>query len=245
VTNATAASVDVAVEAKVVATATAGVYNMELRASDGTITTINNITGSASAAADRGDIFNVGNAAGHSLTWNLASGGTVSITWGTVSVTSADIGDVATLQLQGRQAAVTTDMALTFQIGQNEGQIMKFGIQTMTADALHLEVASVLGATDAASRTNSQNMIGVIDEALRKVNIQRARMGAVQNRLEHSIANLNVASENLSASNSRIRDTDVAKESANLTRSQILVQAGTAMLAQANSTSQNALSLLR
>jgi len=102
-----------------------------------------------------------------------------------------------------------------------------------------------VGTTDAASRIAAQNMIGTVDEALRKVNTQRARMGAFQNRLEHTIANLNVASENLSASNSRIRETDVAYESAQLTRSQILVQAGTAMLAQANAGSQNALSLLR
>ena len=162
-----------------------------------------------------------------------------------MSVTAADAGDVATLQLTGLQQAVTIDRDLTFHIGQNEGQIIKWGAQAMTAQSLHLEVTSVLGTTDAASRTNAQNMIGTIDEALRKVNIQRARMGAFQNRLEHTIANLNVASENLSASNSRVRDTDVAHESAQLTRSQSLVQAGTAMLAQANAGSQNALSLLR
>jgi flagellin len=239
VINFLAASVDVALESKVVATATAGMYNMEIRGSDGTITVLDDITGVVTPAK------NLFTGAGVPTNIALASGGNVQITWGSVSVTSADIGDVATLQLQGRQDSVTTDMALTFQIGQNEGQIMKFGVADMSAKALHLEVGSVLGTSDQGSRTQAQNLIGVLDEALRKVNIQRARMGAVQNRLEHAIANTNVSAENLDASNSRIRDTDVAFESAQLTRGQILVQAGTAMLAQANATSQNALSLLR
>lgn len=232
VTNFQAATVDVAIESKLVATAAAGIYNMEIRGSDGSYTVINDWNAAA-------------NGRGGSITIGLNSGGNINIAWGAVSVTAADVGDVGTLQLQARQDAVVTDAALTFQIGQNEGQIMKFGVANMTAQALHLEVASVLGTSDQGSRTLAQNTIGVIDEALRKVNVQRARMGAIQNRLEHSIANLNVASENLSASNSRIRDTDVAFESSQLTRSQILVQAGTAMLAQANATSQNALSLLR
>ncbi|MBI1844095.1 MAG: flagellin, partial [Actinobacteria bacterium] len=77
------------------------------------------------------------------------------------------------------------------------------------------------------------------------VSAGRAKLGAVQNRFEHTIANLNVAMENLAASESRIRDTDMAIEMVQFTRSQILSQAGTAMLAQANSAPQNVLSLLR
>jgi flagellin len=233
ITNATQASVDTAIEAKIVATQTVGVYNLEVRGSDGFVSVVSNYN-----TAARGATLN--------FALNSFSGtGNLQITFGTVSVTDADIGDLATLHVQARQDAVTVDQALTFQIGQNEGQVIKWGAQAMTAAALRLEVASVVGTTDAASRIAAQNMIGTVDEALRKVNIQRARMGAFQNRLEHTIANLNVASENLSASNSRIRETDVAYESAQLTRSQILVQAGTAMLAQANAGSQNALSLLR
>jgi flagellin len=241
-TNSTAASVDAAVELKIVATATTGVFNLEVRASDGTTQTLTNITNNgAGPAPSNGDLFTGG------VTTNIAltSGATVQITWGNVDPATADIGDVATVQVQSRAAAVTTDSALTFQIGQNEGQIIKFGVSDFTAEALNLEAVTVYGTSDAASRTNAQNLIGVLDEALKRVNVERAKMGAVQNRLEHSIANLNVAKENLSGSESRIRDTDVAKESANLTRQQILVQAGTSMLAQANSTPQNALSLLR
>jgi flagellin len=90
----------------------------------------------------------------------------------------------------------------------------------------------------------AQKALSIIDEALTSVNSSRADMGAIQNRFTSTIANLNATSENLSASRSRIRDTDYAKETAELTRTQILQQAGTAMLAQANSSTQNVLSLL-
>ena len=84
-----------------------------------------------------------------------------------------------------------------------------------------------------------------VDAAYQSVSTARAELGATQNRFEHTINNLNVAVENLSASESRIRDTDMASEMVNFTRSQILSQAGTAMLAQANQAPQGVLSLLR
>jgi flagellin len=241
-TNSGTASVDVAMEIKVVATATTGVFNIEVRGSDGTSQVLTNVTNNAAGPApSNGDLFT----GGVQTNIILASGGVARLDWGSIDPSTADIGDVATVQVQSRAAAVTTDNALTFQIGQNEGQIIKFGVSDFTSKAMNLEAISVFGANDQASRTMAQDMIGVVDEALRRVNVERARMGAVQNRLEHSIANLNVAKENLSSSESRIRDTDVAFESAQLTRGQILVQAGTAMLAQANSMPQNALSLLK
>jgi len=98
-----------------------------------------------------------------------------------------------------------------------------------------IDISTVAGATDA---------LDIIDGALAKVNSIRADLGAVQNRFESTIANLNTSTENLSAARSRIRDTDFAAETANLTRSQILQQAGTAMLAQANALPNNVLSLL-
>ncbi|GAA2023459.1 MULTISPECIES: flagellin [Nocardioides] len=104
-------------------------------------------------------------------------------------------------------------------------------------------------ATSAAigfgSHTAAQSAIGVIDQQIKSISEARANLGAVQNRFEHTINNLNVAVENLSASESRIRDTDMAQEMMSFTRSQILSQAGTAMLAQANSAPQGVLSLLR
>ncbi|MFN7784546.1 MAG: flagellin, partial [Lysobacterales bacterium] len=87
--------------------------------------------------------------------------------------------------------------------------------------------------------------IGQIDNALTAVNSSRAELGAIQNRFSSVVTNLQTSSENLSASRSRIRDADYAKETAELTRGQILQQAGTAMLAQANQLPQNVLSLLR
>jgi flagellin len=84
-----------------------------------------------------------------------------------------------------------------------------------------------------------------MDAALTSINSSRADLGAVQNRFSSTIANLTTSSENMSAARSRIRDTDYATETAELTRTQILQQAGTAMLAQANQSSQNVLSLLR
>ncbi len=91
----------------------------------------------------------------------------------------------------------------------------------------------------------SQRAIDVIDSALTAVSAARAEMGAIQNRFTSTIANLSTTSENLSASRSRIRDADYAKETAELTRTQILQQAGTAMLAQANQVPQNVLNLLK
>ncbi len=106
---------------------------------------------------------------------------------------------------------------------------------TTKSFAYDLDISKVAGA---------QQALSIVDKALTAVNSSRADMGAIQNRFTSTIANLNTTSENLSASRSRIRDTDYAKETAELTRTQILQQAGTAMLAQANSSTQNVLSLL-
>jgi flagellin len=84
-----------------------------------------------------------------------------------------------------------------------------------------------------------------LDEALKKINKQRADLGAYQNRLEKTVTGLDIGAENLQASESRIRDTDMAAEMVEFTKDQVLSQAGTAMLAQANQSSQNVLSLLR
>ena len=104
---------------------------------------------------------------------------------------------------------------------------------------------TVAGKMDISSFVGAQRALEVVDKALTAVNSSRADMGAIQNRFSSTIANLATTSENLSASRSRIRDADYAKETAEMTRTQILQQAGTAMLSQANSSTQNVLSLLR
>ena len=116
------------------------------------------------------------------------------------------------------------------------------GIAAVTAAA---STAVQIEDLDISSFTGSQQAMEIIDKALTSVNTARAEMGAVQNRFSSTIANLATSTENLSASRSRILDADFAAETANLSRTQILQQAGTAMLAQANSLPQNVLSLLQ
>jgi flagellin len=101
------------------------------------------------------------------------------------------------------------------------------------------------GAASLTSTANATSAIGTLDTALKDVSTVRAKLGAFQNRFEHTINNLNVAVENLSASESRIRDTDMASEMVEFTKNQILSQAGTAMLAQANQAPQSVLKLLQ
>ena len=121
-----------------------------------------------------------------------------------------------------------------FQVGANTGETLGVTIDAMDSSALGVTGLSVSGSTT----------LNDIDTALSTVTSQRGDLGAIQNRLEHTINNLSVAQENLTASESRIRDTDMAKEMTNFTRAQILQQAGTAMLAQANSLPQSVLKLL-
>jgi flagellin len=133
------------------------------------------------------------------------------------------------------------DTSLIFQIGANEGQNMVAGLDDMRAAALGLTNDS-LKVTD---QDSAERTIMVIDAAIHKVSSARAKIGAVQNRLEHTISNLGVASENLTAAESRIRDVDMAKEIMEFTKQQILMQSANAMLAQSNMIPQNVLQLLR
>ncbi|GAB6877615.1 flagellin N-terminal helical domain-containing protein [Thermaerobacter litoralis] len=125
-----------------------------------------------------------------------------------------------------------------FQIGANNNQTIQVTIGDMRAAALGVDTVDVSTQAGAASA------ITALDSAISNVSGQRADLGAIQNRLEHTIANLGVAVENLQAAESRIRDVDMALEMANFTRNQILLQSGTAMLAQANAMPQAVLQLL-
>ncbi len=131
------------------------------------------------------------------------------------------------------------DNAKSFQIGANANQTMESFIGDMTAHALGVDRVLVV------NQDGAQKSIGYLDEAIDRVSSERARMGAVMNRLEHTINNLNVQQENAIASESRIRDLDVAREATDLSKAQLLSQAATSMLAQANQMSQGLLSLLR
>jgi flagellin len=140
----------------------------------------------------------------------------------------------------------------TFQVDSGTGTGSTITVDITAAGALNgltitaLDSAGLAtGAADLTSTANATTAIGTLDTALKDVSTVRAKLGAYQNRFEHTINNLNVAVENLSASESRIRDTDMAQEMVNFTRSQILSQAGTAMLAQANQAPQSVLKLLQ
>ena len=151
--------------------------------------------------------------------------------------------------LTGRFAQATVENAVTgsmwFHIGANMDQRVQVFIGTMTAEALGVREAGTGDKITLATPEDANRAIGTIDEALRRINKQRADLGAYQNRLELTVKGLNVSAENLQASESRIRDTDMASQMVDFTKNSVLQQAGTAMLAQANSQSQNVLSLLR
>ena len=147
----------------------------------------------------------------------------------------------------------------SFQVGANANQTVSVSIDNSQTDAVNggatgafgqgggFATLSVAVATFGTSSTsaNAQKLIQSLDDAISDVSTNRSSLGAVQNRLEHTIENLATSSENLSASESRIRDADMAQEMVGFTRSNILQQAGTSILAQANQLPQGVLSLLR
>jgi len=139
----------------------------------------------------------------------------------------------------------TSGRTMQFQIGANMDQSAKVFIGSMTADALGLNNAQgAQGKLNIASPVEANQAIGTIDSALKIINKQRADLGAYQNRFEMAAQGVAVASENMQAAESRIRDTNMANKMVDYTRDTILNQAGTAMLAQANLRSQSVLSLL-
>ena len=135
--------------------------------------------------------------------------------------------------------------SMWFHIGANMDQRMQVFIGTMSAVALGIREISNGEKILLDTPENANRAIGIIDEGLKKINKQRADLGAYQNRMEFAVKGLDISSENLQASESRIRDTDMAAQMVEFTKNSVLQQAGTAMLAQANSQSQNVLSLLR
>lgn len=140
--------------------------------------------------------------------------------------------------LKGSYATAGT--ALSFQVGANANQKIQLQIKDMRATALSLIAAVTVSTIGTASTA-----ITTVNTAIATVSTERSTLGSVQNRLEHTIANLNTAAENLQASESRIRDVDMAKEMMNYSKNNILSQAAQAMLAQANQQPQGVLQLLR
>ena len=169
-----------------------------------------------------------------------STGAAISVGLGTTA-TAALTGLTAGTTAAGDNGAITlsTSLSGTITLGGGTEATIGFaaGAQTLTQN--------LLSGVSISTATGAQNAINVIDTALAYVNSTRAQLGAVQNRFESVVSSLSTTSENLSAARSRIQDADFASETASLTRAQILQQAGTAMLAQANQAPNTVLSLLK
>jgi flagellin-like hook-associated protein FlgL len=194
-----------------------------------------------------GTDFNV--SAFRSLTGAISFGGK---TFDLGSVKYAD-GDTESQALAKLNSAATTALGLTADVFSATGDTLTFAVNE-AVDGYTGAAGVALGTTaaEAAKATatftagsGASDAIDLLDGAIKMVSTTRADLGAIQNRFDHTINNLNVAVENLTASESRIRDADMAQEMVQFTRNQILSQAGTAMLAQANQASQSILQLLR
>jgi flagellin len=146
---------------------------------------------------------------------------------------------VRELAVQGANDTLTSGDRSNIQAEVDQNQVIAFTISTATAASLGVSGIAV------STQASANAAIASLDAAIGTISTERAKLGAVQNRLERTISNLNSQAENLTASESRIRDTDVAKEAIAMTRLQILQQAGVAAQSQANSSPQVVLSLLR
>lgn len=183
------------------------------------------------------------------------SAGTISVASGsdastgmTISITAANkikVGDTITISVVAREAAKTdSSKQVRAQIGANAGQELGIGIANMTS--VGLGIAQTDGtALKISGQSEASASVKLINNALEKVSAERSKLGAFQNRLEHTIKNLDTSAENLQASEARIRDVDMAKEMMNFTKNNILTQAAQSMLAQANQAPQQVLQLLR
>jgi flagellin len=166
-----------------------------------------------------------------------------------VSQIGQELGDIAkSTSFNGNQ--LLNGQTFTFQVGANDGETITTSAVTLSAAIASGGLAELSALSDTASAkaalsTGSLSDISTIDDALTNISSARANYGAIENRLNHRLNNLATYQENLTASESRIRDVDMASEMTNYTKENILQQAGTSMLAQANQAPQNILSLLK
>ena len=151
------------------------------------------------------------------------------------------LGDTDAYLGQAKYGVTAGGKGVILQIGANQGQTMSFSIDNMDATALGVNASKV----NVGTQQGASDSLAYIDEAINKVSKQRSLLGAVQNRLEHTISNIDNTAENLQAAESNIRDTDMASEMVTMSKYNILQQAGQSMLAQANQSTQGVLSLLQ
>lgn len=153
----------------------------------------------------------------------------------------AGLGDTDAYLGQAKYDVSSGGSGVILQVGANEGQTMSFAINDMSAVALGVNGSKV----NLSTQKGASDSLGYIDQAIAKVSKQRSLLGAVQNRLEHTISNLDNTAENLQSAESTVRDVDMASEMVTYSKYNILQQAGQSMLAQANQSTQGVLSLLQ
>jgi flagellin len=208
------------------------------------VTAVNQVSGRTGVTATL-------NAAGTALTFSQADGKDIVVenftnsAGGTATFTGSNT-TAATLTSGGTDSSRASGTVSFFaDAGFTVASDAANSVVTAAANTAVGSTAADLTSVDISTTTGANTAIGIVDAALSQVNKARAQLGAVQNRFGNTIANLQTSSENLSSARSRIRDADFASETASLTRGQILQQAGTAILAQANALPNNVLSLLR
>lgn len=199
-----------------------------------------NATGGVSATGvDATAAINAGGSTGNDPTSVTSSGNVLTVHGGDYEGLEIRVNSALTVAANGVNVNITANNALTMHIGANQGQTMNIGVNDMRSSALFINNLDISTQSGAESAMNS------LDDALKAVSGERSKLGAYQNRLEHTINNLGTSSENLSAAESRIRDVDMAKEMMEFTKNNILSQAAQAMLAQANQQPQSVLQLLQ
>ena len=188
-----------------------------------------------------GNALTAGAGGGDDVTFNAGSGLTIShATYGSITLTEA----AATAAGDYADAMYAEDGELSFQVGYDAGQVATTNIRSVKATDLGSTAA--LASIDVSTVEGANTALGIIDEAINQVSTLRGDLGAFQvNELEAEARSLGVARENLSASESAIRDTDFGREMAEFTTAQVLVQSATSFLSQANSLPQNVLQLIR
>ena len=200
-------------------------------------------TGVVAEINDSGEVI-LSNDTGEDITiQNFDSGSTGT---GTLALAAKDFSGTTTSTASLTETNHSSRVIGTIQLNSSETFSVS-GTDTSIVDATATDVTSELKSVDTVdigTQTGSQDALAIIDNAIANIDSQRADLGAIQNRFDHTISNLANISENVSASRSRIQDTDFATETAEMTKNQILQQAGTSILSQANQLPQTALSLI-
>jgi flagellin len=227
-----------------------------------TLQSLNGSSVSIAVDANGNATVTIAGAAYTATSVSAGSGHTAAITFEISGAKNIKADDVITISLSKMTAtgpAENGSESMRLQVGANAGQEMDLSIASMKAKDLGIVKTSssvdidcsaggagknIGKALDVTSQSKASLAIEAYDGAIQRVSTQRAKLGAIQNRLEHTINNLDTSAENLQAAESAIRDVDMAEEMTNYSKNNILMQAGQSMLAQANQSTQGALSLL-